>query len=176
MSSVTLRNANEADIDLIRDLTFKVWPQTYEQLLTPEQINYMLEIMYSKESLKKQMAEDHQFIILYDNDIPIGFASYSEIEPQLFKLHKLYILPAHHGSGKGRFVIDHIQNDILTKGAKALQLNVNRNNIAKIFYERLGFEVIRTEDIDIGNGYFMNDYIMEKKLKNESSTNKALKT
>ena len=68
---------------------------------------------------------------------------------------------------KGKFVLNHIQNDILTKGAKTLQLNVNRNNIAKTFYEKLGFKVIRTEDIDIGNGYFMNDYIMEKQLTNE---------
>ncbi|MFN2438523.1 MAG: GNAT family N-acetyltransferase, partial [Chitinophagaceae bacterium] len=153
-----------ADIDLIRDLTFKVWPQTYSHLLTPDQINYMLEKMYSKESLQKQMGEDHQFIILYEGDMPIGFASYSEIEPHLFKLHKLYILHAHHGGGKGRFVIDYIEKDILNKGARALQLNVNRNNVAKTFYEKLGFELIRSEDIDIGNGYFMNDYIMEKKL------------
>ncbi len=167
MSSLTIRNASVDDIELIRNLNLQVWPQTYSHLITPEQISYMLEIMYSRESLKKQMTEDHQFIILYDNNILIGFASYSEIEPHIFKLHKLYILPAHHGGGKGRFVIEHIQNNILAKGAKALQLNVNRNNVAKIFYERLGFEVIRKEDIDIGNGYFMNDYVMEKKLTNE---------
>ncbi len=172
MSSITIRNASIADIELIRNLNLRIWPQTYSNLIKPEQISYMLEIMYSRESLEKQMAEEHQFIILYDNDVPIGFASYSKIEPHIFKLHKLYILHAHHGGGKGRFVIDHIQNNILAKGAKALQLNVNRNNVAKIFYERLGFEVIRKEDIDIGNGYFMNDYIMEKKLKNESRTTK----
>ncbi len=167
MSSLTIQKASITDSDLIRSLSLQVWPQTYSDLITPEQISYMLEIMYSKESLQKQMAEGHRFIILYDNDVPTGFASYSEIEEHIFKLHKLYILPAHHGGGKGKFVLNHIQNDILTKGAKTLQLNVNRNNIAKTFYEKLGFKVIRTEDIDIGNGYFMNDYIMEKKLTNE---------
>jgi ribosomal protein S18 acetylase RimI-like enzyme len=164
MSLLTIRNATVEDIELIRDLNLQVWPQTYSHLQTPEQIYYMLEMMYSKESLQKQMDEGHQFIILYDNDIPIGFASYSEIKKQIFKLHKLYILPAHHGGGKGKFVIDHIKKNILNKGAKTLQLNVNRNNVAKVFYERLGFKVIGTDDIDIGNGFFMNDYIMEKKL------------
>jgi ribosomal protein S18 acetylase RimI-like enzyme len=124
----------------------------------------MLELMYSEASLQKQMSEGHQFIIVYDKDAPVGFASYSEITPTIFKLHKLYILPQHHGGGKGRFVIEHIKKDILTKGAKALQLNVNRNNIAKTFYEKLGFKVIRSEDFDIGNGFYMNDYVMEKKL------------
>jgi len=164
MSLLTIRNASVADIELIRDLTLQVWPQTYSHLITPEQISYMLEMMYSKEALEKQMGEDHQFIILYDNDVPIGFASYSKIDAHIFKLHKLYILPSHHGGGKGKFVIDYIQKNILYNGAKALQLNVNRNNVAKVFYERLGFKVIGTDDIDIGNGFFMNDYIMEKKL------------
>jgi len=50
------------------------------------------------------------------------------------------------------------------KGASSLQLNVNRNNNAKVFYEKIGFAVIKEEDIDIGNGYLMNDYVMEKKV------------
>jgi len=167
MSSLTIRNASIADIELIRELNLQVWPQTYSHLQTPGQVNYMLDMMYSKDALEKQMADGHQFIILYDKHIPIGFASYGEIEEHIFKLHKLYILPAHHGGGKGRFVIDFIKNDILTKGAEALQLNVNRKNVAKNFYEKIGFKVIRSEDKDIGNGYFMNDYVMEKKLTNE---------
>ncbi len=164
MSLLTIRNATIDDIDLIRDLTFQVWPQTYSHLLAPKQISYMLDLLYSKASLEKQMTEGHQFIIVLEKDAPAGFASYSEITPHIFKLHKLYILPQHHGGGKGRFIIEHIEKDILTKGAKALQLNVNRNNIAKTFYKKLGFEIIRTEDIDIGKGYFMNDFIMEKNL------------
>jgi ribosomal protein S18 acetylase RimI-like enzyme len=53
---------------------------------------------------------------------------------------------------------------IKQKGATSLLLNVNRNNPTKGFYEKLGFTVIKEEDIDIGNGYFMNDYVMEKKV------------
>jgi ribosomal protein S18 acetylase RimI-like enzyme len=55
----------------------------------------------------------------------------------------------------------------MKKNAKALQLQVNRFNKAKEFYEKLGFTVIKTADFDIGNGYFMNDYVMEKKLRTE---------
>jgi ribosomal protein S18 acetylase RimI-like enzyme len=60
----------------------------------------------------------------------------------------------------GKFLINYILNDIKAKNATTLQLNVNRKNAAIDFYEKLGFKVIGSEDIDIGKGYFMNDYIM----------------
>ncbi len=84
--------------------------------------------------------------------------------PQTYKLHKIYVLPSQQGKGSGKFIIDQLTNAMKIKGASALQLNVNRNNPAKSFYEKIGFAVIKEEDIDIGSGYFMNDYVMEKKL------------
>jgi diamine N-acetyltransferase len=158
---LTIRYASESDIPLIRDLCFRVWPQTYSSLLSQAQIDYMLGLMYSEASLKKQMEEEHRFLLLSDDDIPIGFASYSEIEPRVWKLHKLYVLSSYQGKGGGRELVDFVLKDVANEGGLALQLNVNRNNKAKLFYDRLGFKVIREEDIDIGNGYFMNDYIME---------------
>jgi ribosomal protein S18 acetylase RimI-like enzyme len=163
-SKLSVRKASPEDIPLIRDLTYKVWPQTYATILTNEQINYMLEFLYSESSLKKQMKDHHRFLIVYDEIIPAGFASYSEIDHGIFKLHKIYVLPDQQGKGTGRFLLDYIIKDILRQGAKTLQLNVNRHNKAKNFYEKLGFTLIKEEDVDIGNGYFMNDYIMEKKL------------
>jgi ribosomal protein S18 acetylase RimI-like enzyme len=161
---LTIRNATLKDIPLIRDLTFKVWPQTYSAILTREQIDYMLELIYSEASLQKQMNDNHHFIIVHEGDSPVGFASYSETKPQIYKLHKIYVIHNQQGKGTGRFVIDQIITNIKALGAKRLQLNVNRNNKAKDFYEKLGFTAIGEEDIDIGNGYFMNDYIMEKEL------------
>jgi ribosomal protein S18 acetylase RimI-like enzyme len=158
-------NATIDDIPLIRELTFQVWPQTYAEVITKEQISYMLDMMYSETSLKRQMTEEHcRFLFIYEDEKPAGFASYSEIEPGTFKLHKIYILPGGQGKGKGRFMIDHILNEIKTKMGKALQLQVNRENKARWFYEKLGFSIIREIDLDIGNGFFMRDYIMEKKL------------
>jgi N-acetylglutamate synthase-like GNAT family acetyltransferase len=159
-----IKTASIKDIPLIRELTFKIWPQTYAAILSQVQVDYMLNLMYSEASLEKQMKEGSQFIIVNEDGIPVGFASYQEIEPSIFKLHKIYILPSQQGKGTGRFVIDHIIDDIKKKGAKALLLQVNRYNKARSFYEKLGFTVIDEADFDIGNGYFMNDYVMEKKL------------
>ena len=160
----SIRNASNQDIPLIRELTFRIWPQTYSSILSQQQIDYMLEMMYSESSLQKQMNEGCQFIVVYDEKVPVGFASYQEIRQSVYKLHKIYILPSQQGKGTGRFVIHHILGDIKRRGASALQLQVNRFNKAKDFYERLGFKKIDESDFDIGDGYFMNDYVMEKIL------------
>ncbi|MBK5269895.1 MAG: GNAT family N-acetyltransferase, partial [Bacteroidia bacterium] len=149
-----VRNAFIEDIPLIRELTFKVWPQNYAALLSPEQISYMLEMMYSESSLLQQMKKGSQFIIVYDDKGPNGFAAYFKITPFVYKLDKIYILPSQQGKGTGRFVIDYILDEIKSKGATALRLQVKRDNKARYFYEKLGFNIIEEIDFDIGNGFF----------------------
>jgi ribosomal protein S18 acetylase RimI-like enzyme len=162
---LSIQHAELTDIPLIRELCLKVWPQTYEGIISNEQIEYMLELMYSEQSLQKQMTEQRcQFIFVYDDKDPVGFASFSETEPTVFKLHKIYILPGQQGKGTGKFVIDHIISRIKSKGATALQLQVNKRNKAKSFYEKLGFAVLYEFDFPIGNNFVMDDYLMEKKI------------
>lgn len=161
---LNIRNASVNDVALIRELALNVWPQTYATIISKEQIDYMLEMMYSEDSLKEQLIEGCIFIIVEEGKVPVGFASYEEIKPAIFKLHKIYILADQQGKGTGKYVIDHIISHIRLQGAKTLQLQVNRNNNAKLFYEKLGFKIIKKADFDIGKGYFMNDYVMEKEL------------
>jgi len=124
----------------------------------------MLEYMYSPASLEKQINEGSQFIFVYEDGEPVGFAAYLLKGHGIYKLDKIYILPSQQGKGTGRFVIDHIINEIRKEGATALQLQVNRMNKAKSFYEKFGFVVIDYREFDIGNGHVMDDYVMEKKL------------
>ena len=162
---LAVTKATASDIPLIRQLTFAIWPQTYSSVISKEQIEYMMEMMYNPATLQKQMEEDgYTFIIVYDDTEPVAFASYNETEPQLWKLNKIYILTSQQGKGTGKFIINYIIDEIKAKHAKALQLQVNRQNKAKDFYEKLGFKIIKTADFDIGNGYFMNDYVMELAL------------
>ncbi|MBK8520554.1 MAG: GNAT family N-acetyltransferase [Chitinophagaceae bacterium] len=165
---LSLKKATAADIPLIRELTFAIWPQTYSSIISQQQIDYMLDMMYSPASLQKQMEEEGcTFIIVYDEGEPVAFASYAqhpadnETEPKIWKLNKIYILPSQQGKGTGKFIIRYIVDEIKSLHAKALQLQVNRENMAKDFYEKLGFKIIKTADFDIGKGYFMNDYVME---------------
>jgi ribosomal protein S18 acetylase RimI-like enzyme len=126
----------------------------------------MLDMMYSEAALERQMTKEGcQFIVVYENGNPVGFASYAETEPKRWKLHKIYVLQNQQGKGTGRFVIDHIITEIKKKDASSLFLQVNINNKAKSFYEKLGFAEVDLINLDIGNGFFMNDYIMEKNLR-----------
>jgi ribosomal protein S18 acetylase RimI-like enzyme len=160
-NSYLIRSASITDIELIRSLCFEVWPQTYASIISQEQIEYMLDRMYSPLSLQQQMEEGAHFILLYNDALPIGFASYQVITPTHCKLHKLYVLPTQQGKGGGRVMIQQILVEIKEKGIQHLELQVNRNNSAVTFYERLGFYKREVADFDIGNGFFMNDYIMQ---------------
>lgn len=76
-----IQKASVNDIPLIRELAFKVWPQTYASIISAEQITYMLDMMYSQSSLEKQIGEGARFIFIYENNEPVGFASYQEMSP-----------------------------------------------------------------------------------------------
>jgi len=151
-------------VPVIKNLANIIWPLTYSEIITPAQVDYMMELIYSKPSLQKQIEKGHQFIIVYDDEKPVAFASYSprENNPAIYKLHKIYILPNQQGKGIGKKMIACISQDIAP--ASCLQLNVNRHNKALQFYQKIGFKIIAEEDIDIGNGFYMNDYVLEMKL------------
>ncbi|HRN58000.1 MAG TPA: GNAT family N-acetyltransferase [Agriterribacter sp.] len=163
---IDFREAGINDVPLIRELALAVWPQTYAEILTPEQSDYMMDMMYSEASLQRQInIQQHRFVIGYDDDRPVAFASWSPASGAgIYRLHKIYVLQNQQGKGTGKKLMDHIIAVTTTNGAAILELNVNRHNKAKDFYIRQGFSVTREEDIAIGNGYFMNDYVMQKSI------------
>lgn len=161
---IQIRTALKEDITDIERLARETWPVTYANILKPEQLNYMLDYFYNPAALEKQMTQGHSFIICTLDNKPVGFASWSQIETGVYKLHKLYVDTNTQGKGIGRKLIDHIIDKLQAEKAVALQLNVNRYNKARDFYEKLNFVIIGEEDVDIGNGIFQNDFIMEKKL------------
>jgi ribosomal protein S18 acetylase RimI-like enzyme len=160
---ILLRKAKEQDIPLIREIAAITWGPTYVPIIGQEQVDYMLKNMYNDGVLLEQMMQGHVFLIAEIGKKDMGFAGYSitDHDNKVYKLHKLYVLPEAHGKGVGKFLINEIVNAIREAGGKKLQLNVNRENKAKDFYERAGFQIKETVDLDIGNGFFMNDYVME---------------
>jgi GNAT superfamily N-acetyltransferase len=163
-SGVVIRPASFSDIPFIRDLAYRTWPTSYRDLLGSKQMEYMLDLFYSQASLEKQMQEHHYFYLALLQYQPVGFASFSSTGKDIYKLQKLYVLPAEQKSGVGKTLLEMVETVSKSMGAKRLSLNVNRKNAAKDFYERNGFAVLKEEDVDIGKGYFMNDYVMEKIL------------
>ena len=163
---ISLRKAKEGDLPVVQHIGTTTYFPTYGHLLGQEQVDYMLGKFYTIEALTAQLIEGHNFLIASKGNKDIGFASYSitDHENHIVKLHKLYVLPEAHGKGLGKFLINEVCNKAREAGAKRLQLNVNRYNKAKDFYEKAGFEIKETVDIEIGNGFFMNDYVMELPL------------
>lgn len=160
---ILLRKAKEEDIAIITDLAERIWPQTYSSYISEEQLHYMLNMMYNKGELLSQLQKGHTFLIASEEGKDIGFAGFSIIDAEnhAYKLHKLYVLPETHGKGVGKILINEVVNLAARAGGKTLQLNVNRNNNAKDFYLKIGFRIKETVDIEIGNGFLMNDYVME---------------
>lgn len=163
---IYLRKAKEEDLELIRALAEKTWPSAYGEIISQEQITFMLQKMYNQGELLKQLLEGHTFLIASELKEDVGFAGFSVLdsETQTYKLHKLYVLPKMHGKGLGKLLMNEVVNQVRAQGGKFLQLNVNRANKAANFYEKAGFYIKETVNLDIGNGFFMNDYVMEKEL------------
>ena len=164
-STTIIRVADETDIPVISTLAHAIWPTAYGEIITHGQLHYMLDLMYSYKSLEEQFHKGHIFLIVEMNAETVAFASYSPDNiAGIFRVHKLYVHPMLHGKGLGKTLLNRIMTDIQPMNAKALRLNVNQLNPAKNFYEKIGFNVLHEEDLPIGEGYFMTDFVMEKSL------------
>lgn len=159
--------ASESHLPEINRIAHETWPITFGEILSEKQINYMLDWMYSIPSLTNQIQEKgHVFLVAKDESDYLGYASY-ELNYNGFpktKIHKIYLLPASQGKGVGAALINSIGEIAVENKNESLLLNVNRYNKAVGFYEKVGFKVIGNEDIDIGDGFLMEDFIMEKGL------------
>lgn len=162
-----IRRATVADIGDIQAMAEVVFRTTYARILSAEQLDYMMDWMYSTESLAEQItAQGKDFFIAIDGAEGIGYVSIEEEDimadgRQLAHLQKIYVMPRKQATGVGRALFTFIR-ELLEERYPAgcrMELNVNRENPAVRFYERMGMRRDRQGDFPIGNGYCMNDYI-----------------
>lgn len=152
---------------VIKEIAEKTWPTTFAGILSPEQIQYMLNMMYSLDSLSRQVNEGHhKFILVSEQEKFIAFASYETnyLGKAITKIHKIYILPQSQGKGLGKELISYIRAKAVAVESISLRLNVHKNNLAQRFYNKMGFHEITREVIDIGEGFVMDDVQMEQVL------------
>ncbi len=161
-----IRVATINDVETIRKIADETWWAAYGPILAHDQVAFMLDEIYASEKLTTQIKDNLQtYLLLIEDDQPVAFAAYSprDEDAEIYKLHKLYCLPVTQGKGYGKILIDEVCKNVLAAGKATLDLNVNRYNKAKSFYEKMGFSVIYEEDIPVGP-YWMNDYVMRKVL------------
>lgn len=165
--NLSFRKATINDCSRIRELASRIWEPTYGSILSKEQLSYMFEMMYSVEHIKRQMTESgHHYFIVYTDDNPAGYISIEKKPDDTFIFQKIYVLPELHGKGLGRYLIEQGIAYIKTihPSPFTMELYVNRENPAIGFYEHIGMRKIATRDHDIGNGFYMNDYIMAMRV------------
>ena len=164
---IVIEKNTDDDFTDIRAIAQEVWPIAYGEILSAAQLDYMMEMMYSVASLQKQSNEKKcHFILAKEQGVSVGFASYEfDCEStNKTKIHKIYILTAKQGKGIGKVLIDRIAEEAKSQKNQAVFLNVNKYNSAQHFYSALGFSIVKEEVIDIGQGYVMDDYVMEKSI------------
>ena len=161
-----IRLLQKHELSLTQNLAEKIWPLAYGTILSKEQLSYMLNWMYSIETLEKSFDKGNEFYCAFDNDLPLGFLELEFLneEADSVKLQKIYVLPSEQNKGIGKNFLQLALLRAKNRGARNVILQVNRANKAVQFYLKNNFCIIREEDFPIGNGYYMNDYVMEKTL------------
>ena len=156
-------DADENQFNIIRNIAHKTWPDTFEGIIPREQINYMLNLLYTEIAFENQI-RDHGnvFILSKIGDKSNGFAAYQHgyENSNQTKLHQLYVLPDYQQKGIGKKLLDEVIRRSKKNKSERIILNVNRKNPAVDFYVHVGFKIEKHEDTPIGNGFFMNDYVM----------------
>ena len=154
------------DLVIVKEIAYKTWPICYADVITVEQMNYMLNQFYGLDSLSKSIENGHRFLLANDDNLILGFASYEHHckGENKTRLHKIYMLPESQGKGIGQMLLNQVEDLAKENHSVAVSLNVNKYNKAQYFYKKIGFKIVADEVIDIGNNFIMDDFRMEKKL------------
>jgi len=167
--ALEVRHLSKEELWQVRELALQIFPVTYQEIVEPEQIDYMMDLFYTPENLRKQYESGQTFLIIYTEGKPSGYASYTPLnENGEYKLNKIYVDTRQQGKGLGKNLINEVISLVGNAGGKSLQLNVNRFNKAVGFYKSMGFVIKKEELLDIGKGYFMDDYVMEISIQSKA--------
>ena len=164
-SKIRIAEIREAgQLKTVEDLAWKIFPKTYEGLIPPEQIPYMMRLMYDDAVLRREFAEGVKFAVIFDGASPIGYVSWHPMdcdEGRAMRLEKLYLDFAYHGRSIGNMGLRFVIEAARRAGAVFISLNVNKKNLrAQRAYLRAGFYRWRSETEPVGGGFFKDDYIM----------------
>ena len=151
---------------IIRTIAREVWPETFAAILSKEQIIYMMQMMYAPEVMTGELHNGYHFELISVDGEAAGYFSWSPYSlPGTAKLHKLYLRHKFHGRGIGSQMLKQVEFQAKAAGFNRLRLNVNKfNTKARKAYFRNKFSDVESVKIDIGSGFFMDDFVMEKNI------------
>jgi len=154
----------QTQIEQLARLAKSIWEQHFTPIIGDEQVDYMLTHFQSAEAIRQQIRDGALYFVAHTEQ---GQQSYMAVIPSVEKgkamLSKLYVEHSARGTGIGKALLTHAEKVTRDLRLNALWLTVNRFNDDTIaWYKRQGFSVVDEQKKDIGNGFFMDDLIMEK--------------
>lgn len=153
---------SSAELPIVSALSRKIWPICYKDIISEEQIDYMLNKMYALEALQDNVQKGHRFALIHTGVEAMGFCSFEVHfpDPGISKLHKLYVLPNQHHQGMGSALLSYAVQEAKKNQCHTIFLQVNKKNPAVAFYQKNGFMIKEEAVFDIGQGFVMDDFIM----------------
>jgi len=147
---------------ILADLADTIWREHYTPIIGSGQVEYMLNKYQSENAIRQQIKNGAKYYLILKQGKPVGYFSFNIQESVLF-LSKFYILKSERGKGIGRAALLFIETQTRAQDLNKIKLTVNKNNSKSIkAYEKMGFENVDSIVQDIGNGYVMDDFVMEK--------------
>jgi ribosomal protein S18 acetylase RimI-like enzyme len=151
-------------LEQISQLASTIWREHYIPIIGEPQVVYMLDKFQSVEAMLSQVEKGYEYFVIFFDNTPVGYCAINKEDDVLF-LIKLYVLSHYRGNKIGKHVLDFINKKAETYGLLKLKLTVNKNNINSIkAYQKMGFIIVESIVIEIGNGFVMDDYVMERNV------------
>lgn len=166
-AAATLRPVTESDFDMLMALARDIWLERYVPIVGQAQVDYVLEMRFTTDHLRRYIGSSERWLdILSVQEEPVGYCSYALTDvPHEIKLEQLYLKPSLHGQGLGGLMVRHVIARAVALDRTVMMLHVNKKNHDAIaVYRKMGFTVREEARFDIGQGFVMDDYIMEKHL------------
>ena len=163
MKSMIKEVVSSEDIKTTANLAYKIWTKHYVPIIGQDQVNYMLENLQSEKAISEQLKSGYLYYLIYQEDVPVGYLGLRPNYPNgKLMISKIYIDSTARGLGYGYKLLDFVKQLCLERKIERIWLTVNRHNIDSInWYKKKGFVVDGEKQIDIGNGFIMDDYILE---------------
>ncbi len=149
---------DEAEVVEMSEMATTIIKDYYDPIIGPEQNDYMIKMFQSVDALKEQLEKGYRYYFIREDDRNIGFVAFYPRDKALY-LSKLYLYKDERGKGYAKGILDFLKTQASELGLSRIELNVNKHNVTRFIYEKLGFEIAWAEKNDIGNGFYMDDYV-----------------
>ena len=150
-------------------LAREIWYEYYVPMIGLAQVEYMVARFQNAAAMQAQILEGYEYFLVRQQDTSgqardVGYCAV-QVQPEgVMFLSKFYLHHAARGSGTGRRCMEFIEGLARGRGLESLWLTVNKGNPAVQAYQRLGFRITAELVMDIGGGFVMDDFRMEKSL------------